>query len=104
MSDLDPLFRELLKKLPQPGAEWSLPARARWLRAMDANINLVLGLDHTLDIVIEDDRIAIYRREPGIRDDRSAPSIQGHCWSCGATPRYQHKVTCRAKGLRSVPT
>jgi hypothetical protein len=27
---------------------------------------------------------------------------KGFCWSCGATPRYQHKDGCRASGLRAL--
>jgi hypothetical protein len=35
---------------------------------------------------------------------RRAKPASGFCWSCGATPRYQHKQHCRAgKSLRSIP-
>lgn len=27
---------------------------------------------------------------------------EGHCWECGASPRYQHKRSCRAGTLRLV--
>ncbi len=29
-------------------------------------------------------------------------AAKGFCWSCGATPRYQHKDGCRASRFRAL--
>jgi hypothetical protein len=41
MTDLPPIVRELFALLPEPGIEWPLVERLRWLRAAEAVFKLI---------------------------------------------------------------
>lgn len=41
MNELPPIIKELFALLPEPGAEWPLVDRLRWLRAAEAVFKLV---------------------------------------------------------------
>jgi hypothetical protein len=57
---------------------------------------------------IKDLRSEIFRLEQLLKLERlragraAVVETKGFCWSCGATPRYQHKDGCRASGLRAL--
>lgn len=42
---LDPLIAGLLRRMPQAGEQWPIPARARWLQTLAMNLSFIHGDD-----------------------------------------------------------
>lgn len=49
----DPLIEGMLQRLPEPGSEWPMHLRVRWLRTLAANLSEVYRTDDPGDIIVK---------------------------------------------------
>jgi len=71
---IDPLLRELFRRIPPPDSEWPMPERLVWFKAMAAALNLVYPADGALIVSLP--------APQGLPHDRLETNPGRHSESC----------------------